>query len=123
MRWSRLVTTWHPELNHKLRTSRRAGHPHKRWDDDIHNFLRNKLTHDATTHDWVHHATADNWLKLLKLEDDFVATTQTTTTNYKAEEVQGRGKCSKRNQKAVKDQHAARSRAADSLLYRIFPSK
>ena len=86
MRWSRLVSTWHPELNHKLRTSRRAGHPRKRWDDDIHNFLRSKLTHDAATHDWVHHVAADNWLKL---EDDFVGTTQTTTTNHKAEEPQG----------------------------------
>ena len=77
MRWSRLVTTWRPELHHKLRTSRRVGHPHKRWDDDIESFLLSKLPHDAATTDWIHHATADNWPKL---ENDFVAYTTTLTT-------------------------------------------
>ena len=39
-RWLIKAAEWNPELSSKYRTNRAIGRPRKRWEDDIHEFLK-----------------------------------------------------------------------------------
>ena len=57
-RWTRLATSWQPELDHKRLTTRRQARPHKRWSDDFDEFLKT-LSNDPSIQ-----AIPPHWLKV-----------------------------------------------------------
>ena len=86
-RWSRLATTWEPQLHEKRPCSRLNSRPRRRWDDDINHFLDNHYhpQHQSSseaansTNRWLHLATDTTLWN--ELEEDFITITTSTTTN------------------------------------------
>ena len=73
-RWGYQAICWKPQHTDKRQTRRRQGHPYKRWDDDITNFIHN-----------IPEFANDYWLQLAQdptswnaLENDFIRFTTTT---------------------------------------------
>ena len=89
-RWSRLAVQWQPKLDHRRHNTRRQARPHKRWDDDLTNFIPT-IQHDAgnqPTQHWLHLAENTNYW--LQLENQFIAYTTCPTSTM--ERVQREGK-------------------------------
>ena len=42
-RWLKKAAEWNPELSSRFWTNRAIGRPRKRWEDDIHDFLKQTL--------------------------------------------------------------------------------
>ena len=69
-RWPQLAAKWRPQLDHRLRSSRRQARPHKRWSDDFDKFLTAIYSNTSQqTPDWLALAATSQWQVL---EDRFI---------------------------------------------------
>ena len=57
-RWPNRAAAWQPQFDLKRITTRRQGHPHKRWEDDLQNFIC------STIHNYHQQTTPPHWLEL-----------------------------------------------------------
>ena len=85
-RWSRLAFTWQPAVHHRFPVYRRHGRPHKRWNDDIYNFIQttpHQSTDDPLSSNTITLQIATDSATWQQLESKFIEFMKETSNKQK----------------------------------------
>lgn len=85
-RWSRLAFTWQPPIHHRCPVYRRHGRPHKRWNDDIYNFIQttpHQSTDDPLSSNTITLQIATDSATWQQLESKFIEFMKETSNKQK----------------------------------------